>query len=60
MWKEPFDQFLDAKGRRKGTKRKRKKAERVFEGQSVSLEGQHFGTDGDLSRDFPMVRIAML
>ena len=46
---EPFDQFLDAKGRRKGSQRKRKEAERVFEGQTVWWEG-HQGriddTDG--------------
>ena len=48
MRKEAFFEFGQIEGRRERRERHRKKAERVFENERSTLEGQHLGPDGQL------------
>ena len=57
---ESLTQFLDAEGGGKTGEGEGEEAERVLERQSIGLEGQDFGTHGDLVRDFSMMGVTVL
>ena len=57
---ESRTQFLDAEGGAKTGEGEWEEAQRVLERQSIGLEGQDFGTHGDLVRDFSMMGVTVL
>ena len=60
MREETLGQFLDAEGGRKVDQWHGKKAERVLEGEAIHLEGEDFGTEGDLVSDFSVMMITVV
>jgi len=60
MREESLGQFLDAEGGGKVGQWHGKKAERVLEGEAIRLEGEDFGTGGDLLGDFSVVMVTIV
>jgi len=60
MREEIFGQFLDAERGGKVGQRHGKKAERVLEGEAIRLEGEDFGTEGDLVGDFSVMMVTVV
>ena len=60
MREKTLGEFLDAEGGGKVGQWHGKKAEQVLEGQAVRLEGEDFGTDGDLVGDFSVMMVTVV